>query len=130
MRNVMLLLTFVYLICSASSCLNMRPPEFPLLTFVNNSDEGLELDINDDYPDTLAKRIWMDYVEANKKKEIVYYANGNKLFKKIPFLQIMVYGRSAENQPIDTVRKYNLVLKRYQLSKHDLDSMNWVVTYP
>ncbi len=30
----------------------------------------------------------------------------------------------------DTVKKYNLHLKRVFLNGHDLDSMGWIVTYP
>jgi hypothetical protein len=35
-----------------------------------------------------------------------------------------------ETTPWDTVQKYYLVLKRYDLSFQDLEQMNWTITYP
>jgi hypothetical protein len=38
--------------------------------------------------------------------------------------------QTVVEQPWDTIVENNLVLKRYDLSLQDLESMNWTITYP
>ena len=49
------------------------------------------------------------------------------------FEKVMVFVFDAqvlETTPWDTVKAKYLVLKRYDLSLQDLESMNWTITYP
>jgi hypothetical protein len=46
-------------------------------------------------------------------------------------VRIFIYSESAiTNTNWDSVRKYNLYLKRYELSLEDLKKNNWIVNYP
>lgn len=46
-------------------------------------------------------------------------------------LRIFIFDASiVENTPWETVKKNYMILKRYDLSLHDLDSLNWTITYP
>jgi hypothetical protein len=49
-------------------------------------------------------------------------------FKVRDFVMFFVFSKSTFDNPCEEVRKYQL--KRYQLTKEDLDRMNWVITYP
>ncbi|MDL2231022.1 hypothetical protein LJB75_01225 [Bacteroidales bacterium OttesenSCG-928-L19] len=52
-------------------------------------------------------------------------------FEDIPYIQFLIVNDSIyRNIPCDTIRKYNMVLHRYQLTLEDLQRMNWVVNYP
>ncbi len=50
------------------------------------------------------------------------------------FRKVMVFVFDAQvletTPPWDTVKAKYLVLKRYDLSLQDLESMNWTITYP
>lgn len=61
----MLLLMFVYLICTASTCFYL---ETPLITLVNNSDKSVVFNISKDYPDTLVSLngdAWYIYIRQS-----------------------------------------------------------------
>lgn len=46
-------------------------------------------------------------------------------------LRIFIFNASiVDNTPWETVKKNYMILKRYDLSFHDLDSLNWTITYP
>lgn len=49
-------------------------------------------------------------------------------FKIIPYFQLFVLPRKTFDLPCDEARKY--VIKRYQLTRNDLDSLGWIVIYP
>jgi len=55
----------------------------------------------------------------------------NEYFERATYIQyIMVSDSVVNNVPCDTIRKYNMILHRYQLTGEDLKRMDWVVTYP
>jgi len=37
---------------------------------------------------------------------------------------------TIETTPWDSIVKHYMVLKRYQLTKSDMEKMNWIITYP
>jgi hypothetical protein len=46
-------------------------------------------------------------------------------------LRIYIFNASiVDNTPWDTVKKNYMILKRYDLNLHDLDSLIWTITYP
>jgi|WetSurMetagenome_2_1015567.scaffolds.fasta_scaffold293107_2 hypothetical protein len=46
-------------------------------------------------------------------------------------LRIFIFNASiVDDTPWETVKKNYIILKRYDLSLHDLDSLNWTIKYP
>jgi hypothetical protein len=46
-------------------------------------------------------------------------------------LHVFIFNASiVDNTPWETVKKNYMILKRFDLSLHDLDSLNWTITYP
>jgi len=37
---------------------------------------------------------------------------------------------TIETTPWDSIVKHNMILKRYQLTKTDMEKSNWTITYP
>lgn len=136
MKKLMISFCFLYLLCTAMTC-NITNPVFPLLNFINNSDKKVSFNMNINYPDTLFCKnngceTWGVYPHTTYVMDF-YYMTREELFKKITYLQILVCSEDLDySLPADSLRKYQskFVLKRYQLTKHELDSMNWTIVYP
>ena len=47
------------------------------------------------------------------------------------YFQLFILDPSVvKSTPCDTIKKYKMYIKRYQLSVDDLNRMNWIITYP
>ena len=69
-------------------------------------------------------------------------ANGNTSHKLEPnknnlagvgssIMQVYIFDSDViENEPWDTIVKYNKFLKRYQFTQSELEKMNWEINYP
>ncbi len=107
----------------------------------NNSSDTILIFYNFyDYPDTslILQSPFLDFEQ--KKLSIVLpdselTSNGSfiKYFNMQNTTKLMLYifnNKTVESVPWDTIRQNYLILKRYDLSLEDLDSLNWTITYP
>lgn len=102
------------------------------LIFTNNSNKDIRIADSYLYPDTsLCCRLSYPLVRANS---IFIYKNERTSWEKMinnGLIQFFVIDAEVfENNECDSIRKNNLILKRYALTRHDLKTMNWTITYP
>lgn len=141
MRTIYITISVLACFLLNTSCTSpYNPDEHYRIMFVNNSEIDVFVRADWLYPDTLiafgnpAKAKSQFLIKANSN-------NGHPLSSGYPSYEnnfssindtCMVFVMDAElvkNTPWDTVKAKYLVLKRYDLSFHDLDSMNWTITY-
>ncbi len=108
------------------------------ITIVNNSNERIPFQVRIIYDEIYPSDTIYDcgigiygslkdtyYLEAyrNRSWEVT--------FKSTPFIQIFMLNDSVhKNVPCNIIRKYNMILHRYQLTLEDLQRMDWTVVYP
>ena len=136
MKRILIILISLFFI--TFSCIDKEGHKF--ITIINNSNEDviclpiIQGKISPD--DTLYRcRMTKHYFNNNKcilessARKDTWEDNFNKI--PLPYIQLLIVKDSvASHIPCDTIRKYNMVLHRYQLTLEDLQSMNWEVYYP
>ncbi len=141
MKKATIPIVLSMLVCTivAISCTPIDPDGHYKILFVNNSDNDVFVRADWWYPDTVITF----GNPAKSENEFMVKAkssNGHPLSKAYSSYEadfklndtFMVFVLDAElvkNTPWDTVKAKYLVLKRYDLSFNDLDSMNWTITY-
>ena len=123
--------------------LTMEPAGINLLKFKNNSDIDLRINVlGETYPDTLypAHRAWGDEINAHESTDIWVpcLKNGQEVGTReeyladYPIVQIFVLDDKLRKQkiPLDTIRAYNMILRRYELTREWLEEHDWTVVYP
>jgi hypothetical protein len=102
------------------------------ITFKNNSSNTVCAVPSQSYPDTtLDCKVVFHYVSAGHEFQLSDRDGWEHDFKRKSVLQIFVVDSSIwKKEPCDTIRKYNKLLKRYQLTLDDVELMNWTITYP
>ncbi|MGV8091910.1 MAG: hypothetical protein AB2L24_08610 [Mangrovibacterium sp.] len=110
------------------------------ITIINNSDNAIYFDYSYRYPDTLL--VYNPVVNPTSYKieahslEVEQKSHGScfdGIISGSPGGKIMFFiydANTLETTPWDTVVKHYMILKRYDLTEQDLDSMGWTITYP
>lgn len=131
MKKLIFLFLLYVMILSSTTC--KKDNIHYNITVKNNSNSAIYVTMTDAYPDTLIRCPW-GYIEISQ--------NGNNYiessqygweedFKGIEKLQLFIIDANmAKNTPCDTIRKYNMILKRYALTYNDLQNNNWTINYP
>jgi hypothetical protein len=106
---------------------------------INNSDDPIYFDNSLRYPDTLTlypnPAIDPGYFKINAhltENDISRgYYEDKILTNTYGKIMYFIYdAQTLETTPWDTVVKKYMILKRYDLTKKDLDSLGWKITYP
>ncbi len=102
------------------------------ITIKNNSNSAIYVTMTTAYPDTLILCPWGFFeISQNSNFNIESTYGWEEDFKGIETLQIFIIDANiAKTTPCDTIRKYNMILKRYALTYNDLQNNNWSITYP
>ena len=111
------------------------------INFNNTSKSDVYVHGSYNYPDTLLTYEFPSptlnpqifKVGANSSSEQALETRGNYLAKLKDIERFVVFVFDAEvleTTPWDTVKVNYMVLKRYDLSLEDLESLNWTITYP
>lgn len=120
---------------SATCCRNQKDCHYNVY-IKNNSDRAIYFLFSTSYPDTFFYDNPIadaNYYKLNPRQETHdsnnscvegYYYNTQKL------IYFIFDAQTLETVPWDTVVKKYMILKRYELTLHDLDSLNWTITYP
>ena len=147
-KIVYLLLVFLFSSCILKDIYELTKKEYIAIKIINNSKSyiayypysflPISLMYGEFYPDTLLP-----------KDNIVYYCGSIPPMKTEYYETIYTSKEIREKYEekdlliffvfsVDTLNKYSWdeiregykILKRYDLSIHDLDSINWTITYP
>jgi hypothetical protein len=103
---------------------------------INNSGNAIYFDFSYRYPDTIPVA---NPVPGRKYAKIGAHSYGidniyDNCFDADSFGTVYMYyiydAQMLETTPWDTVVKYYMILKRYDVTFDDLDRMNWTITYP
>jgi len=103
----------------------------------NNSSKAMYFGFSFRYPDTIT-------LDPNPTLDKLYFKIENHSDKSVHYrhcieddfvftskIMCFIYNsETLETTPWDTVVKKYMILKRYDLTLHDLDSLNWIITYP
>jgi len=138
MKN--LLFVFCFIVFNASTCVmdgDKVPPDDAFLFVENNSSMDILFVLSFDN-DTLLKefRFLKDNVQMELATILAYKKSKDIGCEKEFLLKGGIYNlflfdkQTVIEQPWDTIVKNNMILKRYDLSLEDLNSMNWTITYP
>lgn len=102
--------------------------------FQNSSDKTIYYGLSYSYPDTGLTKI-EDYPGNNgsiaykvKSGEKTTLAAANFVYN--PTMQLFIFDADLiENNPWDSIVKYNMILKRYQYTESDMEKCNWTISY-
>jgi hypothetical protein len=109
------------------------------VTIKNNTGSDIYFYLQFNYPDTSIDSYNpigspYDYkIAANNEKQASVGRNHcyEGFFKLNPTLEYFLFdANTLMTVPWDTIRRKYLILKRYDLTLNDLQSMNWRITYP
>lgn len=140
MKHIKVLyLTFICMIFFAATCNHEDENCHKSIDIINNSDDAIYFDYSLSYPDTLT--LYPNPSLDPGYFKIAGHSSQNDINRDCfegtlitnPEGKIMYFVYDAttlETTPWDTVVKYYMVLKRYDLSLEDLQGMNWTITYP
>ena len=118
-----LLMLFISL--SSSSC---HKEEHRYIYIKNSSDKNIYYRFSFAYPDTTLGKSDPDNYKVNSKSQTFTTAN---VFAFNTTTQLFIFdANTVESTPWDSIVKHYTVLKRYQLTKSDMEKMNWTITYP
>jgi hypothetical protein len=129
-RNLLIIFFFFLIILASISC---RPySAHSDLIIRNNSSSTIALNMNQMYPDTfIACRTGAFKIEQNQEFNLRLGDGWEDVFKEKNTLQLFIIDNNIwQKEPCDTIRKYNKILKRYQLTYDDLERLYWTITYP
>jgi hypothetical protein len=120
------------------SCSHKDENKHDLILFKNDSDKTIYLKSSVDYPDTMIH--FSNPVLAGNSYKVAPNTIGDplrltdtyeELFRQIDTLMVFVFdSQTLENVPWETVINNYIILKRYDLSYLDLNTINWTIIYP
>ena len=135
MKNIFLAV-LIYFICTASSCDKLIPDRVSSFWIQNNSSGEISFSYSLKFPDssiTHLQRFEVITISNGEKAPIDSRKDWDKVINEdIPGkkLQVFVFTIPVNDNNWDSVRNNYLVQKRYELTVDDLNTMNWVVSYP
>lgn len=126
---------FIILIFACSSCKEISmEPIYNILKLKNKSFQKIKVLLNVQYPDTMLNKSFPDkYINPQSED---YIGNAFKLDKKkgiTVFIFDYEYYHSQWNEKVGTPNTFleeDKILKKYILTKSELDSLNWILIYP
>lgn len=109
--------------------------DYKTINYMNNSNLTVTMAYSKNYPDTSLANVIFDIENiAPHTKRISGMDNGwGSEFNDNEFgiLNFFVLNTAIiDNTPWDTIVKYHMVLKRFEYTVQDMDSLNWTITYP
>lgn len=134
----------IIMLCFNQACGDKEDNCQKTIAFENTTTKSLYVTSSYEYPDTLSF-IGMPnpVLDSSHTKVLAEETNTRVLWGRdcielafkdlIPSDTMMVYvfdAKVLEGNTWETVKENYLVLKRYDLSLQDLESMNWTITYP
>lgn len=135
MKNIIVLVAFVFI---AISCeFKYSYYGWNIIDVVNNSDSAISIIISKEYPDTTFPKefddcqTWTD-IGPHRTVELNYCVRRKHIFEKQRVLQafIIKYGLWYNVFKVDSIKQKDIVLKRYQFTKQELEKANWTIIYP
>lgn len=144
MRNMMksiilIVLVVIYFVLIATTCNKEGENCHKDLLIVNNSSSAIYFHTSAMYPDTITlypnPSLDPGYfkIEGNSTKKDIYRdcMEGDLLTNPEETIMYFIFdAHTLETTPWDTVVKYYMILKRYDLRLEDLQAMDWIITYP
>jgi len=137
MKIIKLIFTcFVYFMvfCSADCKKKTSSKCHYLITIKNNSNQSVYLNYSEEYPDT---SINCDYhygekINSQEKSEISDQFDCLELrFDKFNNLQFFFIDSTIfNNATCDSIKAYNLYLKRVQVNLDQVNNFGWTIAYP
>src|SRR5688572_20755122 len=137
MKTCLSVWLILVLICS-NSC-----EDFYAVTIENHSDQHIKFYVtmpwsHFQYPDTLLPAQEIHPIELLPSKSTHYYTGlpgppWEEIFKRLPADTLSIYIFDADTlsaHPWNVIRSQYNILKRYDLSLQDLQSLDFVVMYP
>ena len=107
---------------------------FPKLKFRNDSDRKIKIFINLAYPDSSLKRSGGDkYIEPKSETYVGDFHQLERMEGVTLFVFDHGYFKSRWHEGVgtpDTYLEEDQILKKYYLSKEELDSLAWRLVYP
>jgi hypothetical protein len=111
------------------------------LTIVNNSTQDIIHSRSVRYPDTLLRSSISPFGDKGQYSRFItptgttraYLTDYRITIESLDSKTLILYLFSAdtiEQVPWERIRDEYIILKRYDLTLSDLDSMNWTITYP
>lgn len=133
-----ILIICLQLVLMSSSCKNESSYYDYRLKVINKSDKTIDIDYSQVFPDTTINNVPYFYHNTGKAMPngtitLVRGGTWENAFKDDIHQKLIIFIFNAtivDNTPWDTIRKKYLILKRYELTLKDLDSLNFNVTYP
>ena len=141
-RIKLILSVFIVLVSLASSCKKNKEVGDELIT-VNNSDHKIRVIINFNYPDTNFVSLreclgCVTSIEPNSSYQHFYFPNNKYGWKDRisennihnTLTMYVIHGDTLLNNTFEEIQEDYNILRRYELSVEELESMNWTITYP
>lgn len=109
------------------------------IIFDNKSDKELFVSLSYDYPDSISNfgKGGSEYVFAPREVNDYIITFRNCIEKEFGWrsnygiLMLFIFDNKVlKSTPNDTILKYRMYLKKYDLTVDTLQKMNWTVTYP
>jgi hypothetical protein len=119
----------IVFICLNYSC-NPHPDYDLKFDIINKSDSAVFFVFSFSYPDTTlsdntAPNLWQKILAHDGKNETAGVFNINPTT-----LVFILDAHTVETTSWDSIVKHYMVLKRYQLTKSDMEKNKWIITYP
>lgn len=130
---------FLILIGTSFTCLNFScnpHPDYGLkFDIINKSDSAIYFAFSYSYPDTsLSKVDIIPHYDGNVWSKILAHDGKNEtvgVFNQNPTTLVFIFdAHTVETTPWDSIVKHYTILKRYELTKSDMEKNNWIITYP
>jgi hypothetical protein len=135
-KKSLLLCTGFVIICLSLLYCHQPKEDYPLkFEILNNSDSSIYFAFSDAFPDTSLSKIYpIPYYQGNLWQKLLPHTGKNEVtpdFNLHSKTFIFIFDANAiETTPWDTIVKHYNILKRYQLTKDDMEKLDWVITYP
>ncbi|MCX6155721.1 MAG: hypothetical protein NT007_16330 [Candidatus Kapabacteria bacterium] len=130
MKNMNFIINYIVLILlllSFKGCPFGEPTGDSTLTIVNNSNKTLLFFIHIDSNIVIEKTNF----SLNPHSLIKQYSWWKETLNKYPIQRLFLFDKTVtDSVPWDTIKKYNMYLKRIDFDLKYLDSTNWTLTYP
>lgn len=131
------LIIILGIVMMSSTCGGDRDDCHRNIRIINNSDKTIRLFGSYSYPDSISDfgtdvtlyniDPYSDYFDYSKSCGEASINNRNKYGVLMYFL---IDDAVLKSTPMDTIVKYKMYLKKYDLTVESLEKSNWTVTYP
>lgn len=138
MRLKLMLVVCLQIIITVNSCDIKNNYYDYRLTVLNKSGKTIYAEANASYPDTSLVFTVSPFNHNPDKAspgaaiKIVHGGSWEEAFETNIHQKLIIFvfdAAIADNMPWDTIKKNYMILKRYDLTLQNLDSLNWTVIY-